>query len=341
MTRIAIFLVVFALSYLGVGIFRRWSSNKGLFDIPNERSSHREPVPRGGGVVIVGLCLSLYILIAFFYRDALSWGYLAAAVLIAVISWLDDLYSVPIVWRLLVHCLAATLLIWDVGYWREVYLPVAAVTVTVGVLGAAITGIWLVWIINAYNFMDGIDGLAATQAITAGLGWMAIGHFLGLSGIYLFCGVIAAASAGFLVHNWNPARIFMGDVGSAFLGFTFAAMPLIVGRSSDQFSPYLAFAGVLILWPFVFDTLLTLIIRLARGERVWKAHREHLYQRLVIKGSRHSVVTLVYGIGALLITAVTVLDIRESGISDLLPVLATVVFTLLLVVGVAVKKSLT
>jgi hypothetical protein len=114
-----------------------------------------------------------------------------------------------------------------------------------------------------------------------------------------------------------------------------------VGRSSARYSPYLAVAGVLILWPFVFDTFLTLTVRLARGERVWQAHREHLYQRLVVKGSRHWVVTSIYGGGAALITAVTVLAIHEIERLDILPVLTTVVLTLALLIAVAVKKSLT
>jgi UDP-N-acetylmuramyl pentapeptide phosphotransferase/UDP-N-acetylglucosamine-1-phosphate transferase len=229
----------------------------------------------------------------------------------------------------------------DVGYLQEIYIPIAATTVPIGIAGAVITAIWLVWMVNAYNFMDGIDGLAATQAVIAGLGWMAIAHFLGLSGIYLFCGVIAAAVAAFLIHNWNPAKVFMGDVGSAFLGFTLAAIPLLVVHSSDRSDPYLAFAAVLLLWPFVFDTVLTLLFRIAGGERIWEAHRKHLYQRMVQRGYRHWAVTSIYGFGAALLTGFVILDHRNGGRFDTLIVLSTGVLALALVTLVYWKKSLT
>ena len=138
--------------------------------------------------------------------------------------------------------------------------------------------------------MDGIDGIAGGQAVVAGLGWAALGWLsdqplVGILGILL-----AASSLGFLGHNWPPARIFMGDVGSAFLGFTFAVLAVAAAQRDAR----LALAGVLLVWPFIFDACFTFLRRLRNGENVFAAHRSHLYQRLVIAGYSHRTVTLLY-----------------------------------------------
>jgi UDP-N-acetylmuramyl pentapeptide phosphotransferase/UDP-N-acetylglucosamine-1-phosphate transferase len=137
--------------------------------------------------------------------------------------------------------------------------------------------------------MDGIDGIAATQALVAGLGWCLLGKLASDGGAMLAGSIIAGAAAGFLVLNWAPATLFMGDVGSAFLGFTLAAMPLVADDT-----PRLAIPAVLMVWPFVFDASLTFLRRLARGENVFAAHRSHLYQRLTAVGWSHARVTTLY-----------------------------------------------
>jgi UDP-N-acetylmuramyl pentapeptide phosphotransferase/UDP-N-acetylglucosamine-1-phosphate transferase len=144
--------------------------------------------------------------------------------------------------------------------------------------------------------MDGIDGIAGGQAFVAGLGWAVAGFLSGNTFIMFFGLLIAASSLGFLFHNWSPAKIFMGDVGSAFLGYTFAVLPLIFA-SDTRFRPSgLApfFAGILLLWPFIFDSIFTLLRRLRLGENVFQAHRSHLYQRLVVLGYSHKSVSLLY-----------------------------------------------
>ena len=144
--------------------------------------------------------------------------------------------------------------------------------------------VWIALVTNVYNFMDGIDGLAASQAVIAGLALLAAGAIVGNPLIGITAGLIAAASAGFLVHNLPPARLFMGDVGSTFLGFSFAALALLGnlgvggGRLPIEF-------GIVILAPFLFDSIVTLARRVARGERWYAAHRSHYYQRLVVRGA--------------------------------------------------------
>src|SRR5580765_1389057 len=188
MIGIIIFAVVFCLAYLGVALFRRWGIKSQLLDIPNERSSHSEPMPHGAGVVIVIICLVTYIPISVFVSGTFSWGYFAGALLIALVSFLDDVYSIPFVWRLLVHSLAAVLLIVDLETWHGITM---LGKLNLGNFGYILTFIWIVWMVNSYNFMDGIDGLAGLQAVIAGLGWLLLGYLLGMPAMFLFSGVIA------------------------------------------------------------------------------------------------------------------------------------------------------
>jgi UDP-N-acetylmuramyl pentapeptide phosphotransferase/UDP-N-acetylglucosamine-1-phosphate transferase len=301
--RVLIFVASFLLTYFGVAIFRRWSLRREILDIPNERSSHSQPTPRGGGLVIVLVCLTVYLFYAVLISHNFSWGYFFGAVLVALVSWFDDLGSVSTALRFLVHGIAAALVISNLGAWQTLYFPVAGES-SLGIGGTLLAFLWIVWLTNAYNFMDGIDGIASAQAITAGLGWCIIGWILRNEFLEIYGGVIAFSSLGFLIHNWQPARIFMGDVGSAFLGFTFAAFPFLT--KSEFGSPaqsYLPWLGVLMVAPFVVDTMLTFLRRAFRGEKVWEAHREHFYQRLVQRGYSHAFVTCAYALVSSVIVA--------------------------------------
>jgi SAM-dependent methyltransferase len=159
-----------------------------------------------------------------------------------------------------------------------------------------LTLLWIVGLTNAYNFMDGIDGIAGCQAAIAGMGWCALGGWSGLPLVTVLGLLLAASSLGFLIHNWPPAKIFMGDVGSTFLGYSLAVLPILAAQSD----PRLAVAGVLLVWPSVFDASFTFLRRLRRGENVFAAHRSHLYQRLVITGLSHRWVSSLYGALALI-----------------------------------------
>mgnify|MGYP001348956244 CR=1 FL=1 len=294
MSEFLIFSIAFLATYFGVEAFRHWSLRAGLLDVPNDRSSHGSPIPRGSGLVIALVSLLLYSVTSNILTHNFKWHYVVAAGLVASISWLDDLYSVPFALRLLVHSVAAAMLIWGVGFFKAIYLPGFGITFEAGNFGAVIAFLWIVWMINAYNFMDGIDGIAGSQAILAGISWLLLGYISGYTSVYFAGGIVAFSCLGFLIHNWSPAKVFMGDVGSAFLGFTFAALPLMAAEEKPADSPILLFAAIMFVWFFLFDSIFTIFRRATRGERVWTAHREHLYQRVTMSGHSHSYVTLLY-----------------------------------------------
>jgi UDP-N-acetylmuramyl pentapeptide phosphotransferase/UDP-N-acetylglucosamine-1-phosphate transferase len=308
------FAAIAVFTYVGVEAFRRWTLRRKLLDVPNERSSHTNPTPRGGGLVLVVISLLIYTFYTGFVAGNFRWAYLSGAILIAGISWVDDLYTISFVWRFCAHIAAALLIIISLGFFQEVSLPFAAKFSLSGGVGMILTVLWIVWLTNAYNFMDGIDGIAGIQTISAGLGWLLLGNLYGAESNGFYGGVLAFTGLGFLIQNWQPAKIFMGDVGSAFLGFTFAAMPLLCQSEIEtnvRLESLLPAAALFMNWLFLFDTIYTFTKRLLRREKVWEAHRGHLYQRLVISGYSHRSVAALYGILSLSTCAVTIAWIRN------------------------------
>ena len=266
-------------SYSGVVGLRRWAQRR-LLDVPNERSSHSQPTPRGGGLVIVAATLvglPVCLIVGFGHIPAVFFAYLLGATLIAAVSWIDDLHSLPNRVRFALHSLGAIIAIWGIGYWLSATLPGLGL-IELGWLGLPVTFVWIAGLTNAYNFMDGIDGIAGGQAVVAGFGWVALGWWSQQLPVAALGLLVAASSLGFLGHNWPPARIFMGDVGSAFLGYTFAVLPLILSAlmGAPDGSERIPLASVLLVWPFVFDTAFTFLRRLRNGEKVFSAHRSHL-----------------------------------------------------------------
>lgn len=285
---------------------RRWARRFNVMDVPNARSSHQQVTPRGGGTAIVLTVILSIVGFALFTGTTLSSqiiGYLVGSVLIAILGFLDDLLSLPAKQRFAAQGLVALGTVVLLGYPTQFSLPLLG-TMNIGIIGAIITIIWIVGLINAYNFMDGIDGIAAGNAVIVGLGWLVL-YGLAFNPqadvIVLTLGIVSGC-LGFLGHNWSPARIFMGDVGSTFLGYTFAVLPLLISADPETpISPAAALvAAALLLWPFLFDTVLTFTRRLLRKENVFAAHRQHLYQRLVIAGLPHPFVTSAYMVLALL-----------------------------------------
>jgi len=290
---LALGIIGYLLSYLGVVALRHWAEKRHIIDIPNERSSHTRPIPRGGGLLIVLITLLGFlgaaplVQINLFESGFITIG--TGAALIAIVSWYDDLGTTPCWIRFAAHAVGAILVISFIGYGQSLTVPFLP-SINVGWPGILLAFLWLTGFTNAYNFMDGIDGIAGSQAVIAGVAWWGFGVLLGEPLLNLPGLFIAASSLGFLGHNWPPARIFMGDVGSAFLGFCLATLTL----TSVHIDPRLPVAGVLIVWPFVFDTTFTILRRLQLGENIFAAHRSHLYQRLVIAGYSHQSVTLLY-----------------------------------------------
>ncbi len=291
------FVAVLILSYFGVHGIRYLAERHEILDIPNERSSHTQSVPRGGGLAIVILTLVgawLYVGTNPLVERSSLLAYTIGAILIVAISWLDDLRSQPNWIRFTIHSIGALLAMYGFGY-LQVSSVITANPFVARWLGLIITFLWIVGLTNAYNFMDGIDGIAGSQAVVAGLCWAAAGWLSRQPFMVVMGLLLAASSLGFLFHNWPPARIFMGDVGSAFLGYSFAVLPLIfVSHSSLPRGLGVVFAGMLPLWPFVFDSTFTFLRRLRFGENVFSAHRSHLYQRLIVVGYSHRFVSLLY-----------------------------------------------
>jgi UDP-N-acetylmuramyl pentapeptide phosphotransferase/UDP-N-acetylglucosamine-1-phosphate transferase len=266
----ALSLVAFlvSLATMGVLLWRfRWLAP----DRPNERSLHARPVPRTGGIALL-----LGSAVALAAGTAGVWLALMLAFGLAVVSFIDDIRGMPTALRLAVHVSAAALFAW------YVLTPMALLELALIVIGIA-------WLTNLYNFMDGSDGLAGGMALI-GFGACGVaGTLAGHEPLALLCFALAAAAAAFLVLNFHPARIFLGDVGSIPCGFLAGAAGILGWR--DDVWPL--WFPVLVFGPFIGDATITLVKRLIRGERVWRAHREHYYQRMVRMGLGHRNTALI------------------------------------------------
>lgn len=265
-------------------------------DMPNPRSSHTLPVPKSGGIAIVATfvigSVSIYF-VADVARidDRYFWGYVISAVLLAIVSFVDDIMQKTFLAKIFTQVLCVSIVLASgaiitklaIPYWGEVPL---------GGLGYLLTFLWILGLTNAYNFMDGLDGLAAGVAVIAAGFLCAIALQQNSVFVYMSSYVLLAGAAGFLVFNFPPARIFMGDIGSAFLGFTFATLA-VIGSSVDlgRLSFYIV---PMLLFHFIFDTFFTFCRRLARGEKIHLAHRTHLYQLLNRIGYSHKAVSLFH-----------------------------------------------
>ncbi len=322
---------VFLLTYAGVEIVRRLSWRWKIVALPNERSLHNVPIPQGGGLAIVAVYLAFYLASVFVGKLEFSWSYFFGAVLIVIISWLDDVFSISFIWRFIVHSIAALAVVGVLGYFQEIDNPYWG-KLNLGVIGPVLTFFWIVWLTNAYNFMDGIDGLAGIQAVTAGFGWLIAGYILGVGDTGFLGGLLAFSGLGFLIINWQPAKIFMGDVGSAFLGYNFAVLPLLASKERNDIQVSLVITAIVVVWLFLWDTYFTLVKRIILGEKIWQAHRGHIYQRFVTRGLSHQKVALGYGFASLINVIILTLWLSYS-LSGfiLLPVLAAESLALLLI----------
>lgn len=293
----------------------------GLIDRPNARSSHVRATPRGGGIGFVlaavgGVATGRLLAegdtpLAALGGEAVG-VWLVTAVFVAAISLRDDFKSLGAGIRFGCHLAAAVAVGWGAAWIGTLWVPWAGEW-SLGGAGVALTVVWVVGLTNVYNFMDGIDGISGVQAIAAAAAWMVAGYWLDLGGTVLVAALLGGGALGFLLHNWSPARIFMGDVGSAFLGFSFAALPLLALDEIGRFGGAAVGAGAggwgaaagvlpvfagLVVWPFVGDGVFTFLRRLRKGEKVWEAHRSHLYQRLTQCGWGHAQVSTLYAVWA-------------------------------------------
>ncbi|MXR29649.1 MULTISPECIES: MraY family glycosyltransferase [unclassified Pseudomonas] len=284
-------LALFVLSYVLTAILRRYALSRSLLDVPNDRSSHSVSTPRGGGVAIV--LTFLVALMVLFTGDLIArttFSALAGAgALTAVIGFLDDHRHVAARWRLLAHFFAA---IWGI-YWLGGLPPISlfGVSLELGWYGSLLAVIYLVWMLNLYNFMDGIDGIAAVEAITVCLGGCLLYWVSNASDHIGPLVLLVACVAGFLCWNLPPAKIFMGDAGSGFLGLMIGMLTL----QAAWLSPSLFWGWLILLGVFIVDATFTLLCRFVRGDKIYEAHRSHAYQFASRRYGKHLPVTLAVG----------------------------------------------
>lgn len=275
-----LFLAVMGVTGAATRLVLRHALRVSLLDVPTHRSSHSEPTPRGGGLPVAVLWVVGVPAAA--AADVLDWrpalALACGGALIAAVGWIDDHGDLAYWVRLTSHLLAAVWTVAALGGITETVI--GPFTLHLGLTGSALAVLGLVWMTNLYNFMDGIDGIAGVEALTVGLAVAALLAAGGAGRLALIPLLLAAAAAGFLFWNWPPARIFMGDVGSGLLGFAFGAIAL----AGDRLHGVPLAVTLLPLGVFILDATITLVARLARGERVYEAHRSHLYQRLLQAG---------------------------------------------------------
>lgn len=288
MTIWLVFVFVISGSLLLTWALRQYALNRSLVDIPNARSSHSVPTPRGGGVAIVlAFILALPVLVL---AEVLPWpqfcAIAGAGFWVATVGFLDDHGHIAARWRLLAHFAAA---IWAL-FWLGGVPPfvVFGIHVDLAWAGPLLAAVYLVWLLNLYNFMDGIDGIAGVEAISVCLGGAFLYWYLGFAEYATVPLLLAAAVAGFLFWNFPPARIFMGDAGSGFLGVSLGLLSL----QAAWVKPQLLWSWLILLGVFIVDATWTLICRMLRGERVYEAHRSHAYQFASRRYGQHLPVTL-------------------------------------------------
>ena len=282
---------VAVVSLMLTAVLRRYALARSIVDIPNARSSHSIPTPRGGGIAIV---LAFLLVLPF-----LGWAQLVAVpllvaiggagALVAVVGFMDDHGHIAARWRLLGHFFAAAWALFWLGGLPPFML--FGLNVDFGWFGYILAAFYLVWMLNLYNFMDGIDGIASVEAISACSGACVLCWLNGFDNLMWVPGVLAMAVAGFLFWNFPPARIFMGDAGSGFLGVVLG----VISIQASWIAPQLLWAWLILLGVFIVDATFTLIRRLVRGDKIYEAHRSHAYQFASRRYGKHLPVTLAVG----------------------------------------------
>ncbi len=268
-------LLAFLTSFSLTAILRRYALRRQLMDVPNARSSHRVPTPRGGGMaIVVTLALAVGVLASLgLVAHSLALAMLGSGLMVALIGFVDDHGHIAARWRLLGHFAAAGWALFWLGGLPAI--PALGWNLQPGWLAQVIALLFLVWMLNLYNFMDGIDGIASFEALCACVGALACYAAVeGVGAIGRMEWLMLAAVAGFACWNFPRARIFMGDAGSGFLGITLAVLAV----RAAWVEPLLLWSWLILLGVFIVDATFTLLRRLLRGEAVYQAHRSHAYQ---------------------------------------------------------------
>jgi Fuc2NAc and GlcNAc transferase len=284
--------VAVVISFLLTAALRKYAVSRSLIDVPNVRSSHLVATPRGGGLaIVVAFVMSLGFLYAVgLMSEGAFFANAGAGAAIAIIGFMDDHGHIAARWRLLGHFAAATwLLAWMGGL---PFIELFGIRFNLGWVGHVLATFYLVWLLNLYNFMDGIDGIASVEAICVCLAACLLYGFSGLESLIWGPLLLAASVAGFLYWNFPPAKIFMGDAGSGFLGIMLGGLSL---QAAWVDAPML-WAWLILLGVFIVDATFTLFRRLLRGDKVYEAHRSHAYQFASRRFGKHLPVTVTVGV---------------------------------------------
>ncbi len=291
----AVLIATVAATGLALMFLRR----RAIFDRPNERSSHTGLIPRGGGIAVVTVLLVTWVVVAMPTQRGEVYTVVLAALLLAGISWLDDLRSLSPGIRLIAQVAAILPALFWLGQKDTLFQELIPTPFNLVFAGM----IWI-WFINLFNFMDGIDGISGVEAASIGAGIAFVAISAPRAGLDpVLAATVSAAAIGFLCWNWHPAKIFLGDVGSVPLGFLLGW--LLLDLASDG---YWAAAAILPLY-YLADATITLARRALRGEKIWLAHREHFYQRAVQSGRSHAAVSLGVGVCNLLLISLAALSV--------------------------------
>ena len=295
-------------SALFVGLVRTQLLRHDILDRPNERSSHAAPTPRGGGLGVLAALLPAWVAIPLFLPSAdgtALWLIPLAALLLAAVSWVDDLMTLGPLPRLGAQFAAALTGAFLIdGPVFQGLLP--------GPLDPIVAAIGWVWFVNLFNFMDGIDGISGVEATSIGLGLLLLGLISGAGGALTLDAshgqalTVAAAAAGFLVWNWPPAKIFLGDSGSVPLGYLLGWLLLSLAASGAWQA-----AAILPLY-YLADATITLFRRITRGEKFWQAHRDHFYQAAIKRGMSHGRVSTAIALVNLLLIALALASVTAQ-----------------------------
>jgi Fuc2NAc and GlcNAc transferase len=284
----------FVASYLLTGLIRRYALKNSLLDVPNARSSHVFATPRGGGLAVVIVFLAIIGGMLVTGSPVINRTYIIGLILsgalVAGIGFADDRQSIPARWRFMVHFGATAWGLFCLGGLPPIIF--FGYIVDLGWVGQVLGLLYLVWLLNLYNFMDGIDGLAGIEAITVCCGGALMGWLVAPdSAVWMLSVLLATAVLGFLVWNFPPARIFMGDAGSGFLGIMLALFSV----QATWVAPRLLWVWLILLGVFIVDATVTLCRRVLRGEKFYEAHRSHAYQYASRIMGAHRPVTLAIG----------------------------------------------
>ncbi|MEO7363523.1 MAG: glycosyltransferase family 4 protein [Gemmatimonadaceae bacterium] len=288
--------VAFVLSLWLTGWFRSYALRAGLLDVPNARSSHVGPTPRGGGVAIVvavqAMLPALAIVGEVEWRTVL--GLMTSGLIAAAIGYADDRAQVGLPVRLGAQFAAAACIVGFLGF--APVISVFGLSASFAWIAAVFTLLYLVWMLNLTNFMDGIDGLASAETISISVGTVVCVVAVAVKGTdnsvaaaVSIATLLAAATAGFLYWNWAPAKIFMGDAGSGFVGISLGALALVAGYVDST----LLWSSVILAGVFIVDATVTLFRRIARREKFYNAHRSHAYQHAAQRWGHTRVTTAV------------------------------------------------